>query len=99
VVDLSHAWIAANVKETATALLRAGQPASVSIDEGGALSGHVQVVTQAAASQFALIPADNAAGNFTKVVQRIPVRIAIDPSPRVAALRVGESVEVRIRVR
>jgi membrane fusion protein (multidrug efflux system) len=97
VVDVEHAWVAANVEETAAGGLRPGQPATIAIDEGGELTGHVEVVAQAAASQFALIPADNAAGNFTKVVQRIPVRIAIDPSPRVPSLRVGQSVVVQIR--
>ena len=99
VVDIAHAWIAANVEETASGLLRLGQAAEISIDEGGELSGRVDVITQSAASAFALIPADNAAGNYTKVVQRIPIRIAIDASPRVQALRAGQSVVVRIRVR
>lgn len=99
VIDLAHAWIAANVEETETGLVHRGQPVHISIDEGGELSGHVDVVTQSAASQFALIPADNAAGNFTKVVQRIPVRIAIDDTARVSSLRLGQSAEVRIRVR
>ncbi len=99
VVDIAHAWIAANVEETASGLLRLGQAADISIDEGGDLSGRVDVITQSAASAFALIPADNAAGNYTKVVQRIPIRIAIDASPRVRALRAGQSVVVRIRVR
>jgi membrane fusion protein (multidrug efflux system) len=99
IVDLAHAWIAANVEETASGLLRLGQPVAVSIDEGGELTGRVDVITQSAASSFALIPADNAAGNYTKVVQRIPIRVAIDPSPRIRTLRAGQSVEVRIRVR
>jgi membrane fusion protein (multidrug efflux system) len=99
IIDIAHAWIAANVEETASGLLRMGQVADISIDEGGDLSGRVDVITQSAASAFALIPADNAAGNYTKVVQRIPIRIAIDASPRVQALRAGQSVVVRIRVR
>ncbi|HEX7500205.1 MAG TPA: HlyD family secretion protein [Polyangia bacterium] len=99
IVDLAHAWIAANVEETASGLLRLGQPVAVSIDEGGELTGRVDVITQSAASSFALIPADNAAGNYTKVVQRIPIRVAIDPSPRIHTLRAGQSVEVRIQVR
>lgn len=99
IVDLGHAWIAANIEETSTGLLRPGQPVRIVIDEGGELSGRVDVITQSAASQFALIPADSAAGNFTKVVQRIPIHIAIDPSPRIRSLRIGQSVEVRVRVR
>ena len=99
IVDLAHAWIAANVEETSSGLLQVGQGADISVDEGGRLSGRVEVITQSAASAFALIPADNAAGNYTKVVQRIPIRIAIDANPRVQSLRAGQSVEVRIRVR
>jgi|GEM_PF-599756 len=99
IVDLAHAWIGANVEETASGLLRLGQPVAIAIDEGGELTGRVDVITQSAASSFALIPADNAAGNYTKVVQRIPIRVAIDPSPRIHTLRAGQSVEVRIRVR
>lgn len=98
VADTAHAWVAANVEETAAARVRPGEPVRIDVDEGGRLEGHVEVVTQAAASRFALIPADNAAGNFTKVVQRIPVRIAIDGAGA-RALRVGQSVVARIRVR
>ena len=54
-------------------------------------------VRRAAAGQFALIPSDNAAGNFIKLVQRIPIKVALDPHPG-RALRVGQSVEIRIRV-
>lgn len=99
IVDLGHAWIAANIEETSAGVLRPGQPVRIVVDEGGELSGRVDVITQSAASQFALIPADSAAGNFTKVVQRIPIHIAIDPSPRIQSLRIGQSVEVRVRVR
>jgi membrane fusion protein (multidrug efflux system) len=99
VVDIAHAWISANVEETSSGLVRSGQPVHIDVDEGGQLAGRVEAVIQSAASQFALIPADNAAGNFTKVVQRIPVRIALVSDARNAFLRVGESVEVRIRVR
>ncbi|HEX7602672.1 MAG TPA: efflux RND transporter periplasmic adaptor subunit [Polyangiaceae bacterium] len=99
IVDVKQAWIAANIEETSSGQLRPGQAVTIAVDEGGELTGHVDVITQSAASQFALIPSDNAAGNFTKVVQRIPIRVAIDPNPRVSSLRVGQSVELRIRVR
>lgn len=98
VADVDHAWIAANIEETAVGAVRHGQRVEVSVDEGGTLGGHVDVVTQSAASQFALIPADNASGNFTKVVQRIPIRVALDGAYS-RPLRVGQSVELRIRVR
>ncbi|MEO7994125.1 MAG: HlyD family secretion protein [bacterium] len=98
IVDVEHAWIAANVQETVAGRLKPGQPVTITIDEGGTLSGKVEVIEQSTASQFALIPSDNAAGNFTKVVQRIPIRVVLDPSERIGSLRVGESVVLRIRV-
>ncbi len=98
VADMAHAWVAANVEETAAGLVKPGQRARIEVDEGGEVEGKVEVVTRTAASRFALIPADNAAGNFTKVVQRIPLRIALEGA-QARALRVGQSVVARIRVR
>lgn len=98
VVDVDHAWITANIEETSVALVRAGQNVTVYIDEGGKLSGKVLEVRKATASTFALIPSDSSAGNFIKLVQRIPVKIALDPHPGIN-LRVGQSVEVKIKVR
>lgn len=98
-VDLSQAWIAANIEETAVERLRIGQSVHISLDAGGSLEGVVETVTRAAASQYALIPAENAAGNFTKVVQRIPIRIALAAGSPTQALRVGQSAVVRIDAR
>jgi multidrug resistance efflux pump len=98
VVDIDHAWVSANIEETEVALVKPGQGVSISVDEGGSLSGRVAEVRKAAAAQFALIPSDNAAGNFTKLVQRIPVKILLDPHPG-RILRVGQSVVIKIRVR
>lgn len=95
--DPGHAWVSANVEETEVAKLRPGQEVQIAVDEGGELHGRVEVVGVAAASQFALIPADSASGNFTKVVQRIPIRVALSGAHR--PLRVGQSVTIRIRVR
>lgn len=92
--DPGHAWVAANIEETEVARLRPGQEVRISVDEGGELQGRVEVVGQVAASQFALIPADSASGNFTKVVQRIPIRVALGGAHR--PLRVGQSVTIRI---
>lgn len=74
-------WVVANFKETQTKDMRQGQMASFSVDAlGGArLTGTVEAFAPATGSEFSLLRADNATGNFTKVVQRIPVRIAIDP--------------------
>jgi membrane fusion protein (multidrug efflux system) len=98
VADIDHAWVSANIEETAVAAVRIGQPVTVRIDEGGELSGKVQEVRAATASQFALIQSENPSGNFTKLVQRIPIKVALDPHPD-RTLRSGQSVEIRIRVR
>lgn len=98
VVDIDHAWVSANVEETSVADVKPGQKVTVYIDEGGILTGTVAEVRKATASTFALIPSDNAAGNFIKLVQRIPVKIILDPHPG-KTLRVGQSVEVKIKVR
>jgi RND family efflux transporter MFP subunit len=97
IADEAHAWIAANIEETAVGDVRIGQPVSITVDEGGKLEGRVSEIRSSVASQFALIPSDSGAGNFTKVVQRVPIKIAItDREER--ALRAGQSVEVKIRV-
>jgi membrane fusion protein (multidrug efflux system) len=98
VADIEHAWVAANVEENEIARVKPGQTVKISVDEGGTLTGRVAEVRKAAASAFALIPSDNASGNFTKVVQRIPVKIVLDPHPG-RTLRVGQSVIIRIRAR
>jgi membrane fusion protein (multidrug efflux system) len=98
VADLDHAWVAGNVEETEVGLLKPGQPAIVSVDEGGRIHGTVLEVRDATLSTFALLPSDNTSGNFIKLVQRVPVKIALDPHPG-RALRVGESVEFKVKVR
>lgn len=98
VVDIDHAWISANIEETSVALVKPGQNVNVYIDEGGKLTGKVLEIRKATASTFALIPSDSSSGNFIKLVQRIPVKIEIEPHPGIN-LRVGQSVEVKIRVR
>lgn len=74
-------WIIANFKETQLSGMRAGQPVSFTVDALGhaSLSGHIERFSPAAGSEFSVIRTDNATGNFTKVAQRVPVRIAIDP--------------------
>lgn len=98
IADVDHAWVEANIEETNVARLKVGQPVRIVIDEGGSLTGHVDEITSATAAQFSLLPAENAAGNFTKVVQRIPVKIALDPHPG-RILKAGQSVTVKIQVR
>jgi membrane fusion protein, multidrug efflux system len=95
VVPLPHVWVIANYKETQMTRVRLGQPARVTVDSfpGVVLHGHVDSWSPASGAQFALLPPDNATGNFTKVVQRIPVKIVLDPDPAVDdLLRPGMSV-------
>jgi membrane fusion protein, multidrug efflux system len=92
-------WIQANYRETQLGHVRQGDSADVRIDAlpSASFRGHVLEISPASGSQFALLPPDNATGNYTKVVQRIPVKIALDQGPDVAQLRPGFSAEVEIR--
>ena len=95
VVPLAAAYIVANYKETQLTDVRAGQPVAISVDTfpGVTLNGHVDSIAPASGQEFALLPPDNATGNFTKVVQRIPVKIVLDPGSKFAGeLRPGMSV-------
>ncbi|MFZ0015918.1 MAG: HlyD family secretion protein [Acetobacteraceae bacterium] len=94
-VPLPHVWVVANYKETQMTRVRIGQPARVTVDTfpGTVLHGHVDSWSPASGAQFSLLPPDNATGNFTKVVQRIPVKIVLEPDPAVDdLLRPGMSV-------
>jgi membrane fusion protein (multidrug efflux system) len=86
VVPASAAYIIANYKETQLTDVRPGQPVSIAIDmfPGVTFSGRVDSLAPASGQEFALLPPDNATGNFTKVVQRIPVKIVLDPSTELA---------------
>jgi membrane fusion protein (multidrug efflux system) len=100
-VDLvkGDVWIQANYKETQLANIRRGDVAEVTIDSfpGVILHGKVAEIAPASGSQFALLPPDNATGNFTKVVQRIPVKIKLDPGHSLKGrLRPGFSAVVTI---
>ena len=95
-------WVVANFKETQTAHMHIGQAASFTVDalEGAQVSGHIEQIAPATGSAFSVIKADNASGNFVKIVQRLPIRIAIDPDqPLAARLRPGMSVEVQVDTR
>ena len=98
-VPLTALYITANFKETQVGLMRPGQPASIEIDAlpGVKLDGHVESVSPGTGAQFSLLPPQNATGNFTKIVQRVPVRIAIDAGPEARKVLVpGLSVEVTV---
>jgi len=81
VVPLDQVWVEANFKETQIGHMQPGQPVNISIDSfsGETLHGHVDSLSPASGAKFSLLPPDNATGNFTKVVQRIPVKIIVDP--------------------
>jgi membrane fusion protein, multidrug efflux system len=99
---LPNVWVIANYKETQLTHMRAGERAEITVDTfpGHRLRGHVLAFAPGAGSQFALLPPDNATGNFTKVVQRIAVKIAIDDSDGLTdLLRPGMSVVARIDTR
>jgi len=98
IADMGHAWVSANILEKAVHDVKIGQQVYVSVDEGGELNGKVVDVRKASASMFALIPSDNASGNFVKVEQRIPIKIELEQHPG-RDLRVGESVQIRIKTR
>ena len=102
VVADTGTWITANFKETQLADLRVGQPVEIEVDayEGAMAHGRVESVSAATGSKFALLPPDNATGNFTKVVQRVPVRIVVtDGLGRDRPLRPGMSVVVHVDTR
>jgi membrane fusion protein (multidrug efflux system) len=94
-------WVLANYRETQLTNVKIGDQAELRIDQypGKVIRGKVQEIAPASGSQFALLPPDNATGNFTKVVQRIPVKIAIDDPTFAAKLRPGLSVIATVRTR
>jgi membrane fusion protein, multidrug efflux system len=94
-------WVIANYRETQLTNVKVGDPAEIHIDEypGKILKGKVLEIAPASGSQFALLPPDNATGNFTKVVQRIPVKIALDDESVAATLQPGLSVIATVRTR
>ncbi|HKB76104.1 MAG TPA: HlyD family secretion protein [Myxococcales bacterium] len=94
-------WVTANFRETQIQLMRPGQKASVHVDAiNRDYGGAVASFAGATGSRYSLLPPENASGNYVKVVQRIPVRITIDPGqPELERLRPGMSVEPKVRVR
>ena len=99
VVPLGRTYIVANFKETQVGKIRIGQTVHIKADAfpGQEFEGRVDSFAPATGSEFAMIPVENDTGNFTKITQRVPVRIALEPgSPLAAALRPGLSVEVKV---
>ena len=95
----SKRWVQANYKETQLTNVKVGDAAEIRVDQfpGQVFKGKVIEIAPASGSQFALLPPDNATGNFTKVVQRIPVKIALDDNEQANHLRPGLSVTATVR--
>jgi membrane fusion protein (multidrug efflux system) len=102
IVPIGDLYLEANFKETQLGLMRAGQPATIRVDAlpDRTFHGTVQSFAPGTGSEFALLPAQNATGNFTKIVQRVAVRIHLDATPENASVLVpGLSVRVRVDTR
>jgi membrane fusion protein (multidrug efflux system) len=99
IIPLEEVWVTANFKETQLRDMRPGQSAVIDVDAYGGreFKGHIESLAAATGSRFSLLPPENATGNFVKVVQRVPVRIAIDEKQDAQqVLRPGMSVNVRV---
>src|SRR6478735_2145861 len=94
-------WVTGNFKETQVAKMRVGQPASVEVDafSGTSIEGELESFSGATGAKFTLLPPDNATGNFTKVVQRLPVRVHLHALPAGITLRPGMSVDLTVDTR
>jgi len=99
--QIGDLWVTANFRETQIDLMRIGQPADVHVDAiDRNYQGKVESFAGATGSRYSLLPPENASGNYVKVVQRVPVRIRLDPGqPEMERLRPGMSVEPKVKVR
>jgi membrane fusion protein (multidrug efflux system) len=100
IVPIAELYVVANFKETQTARMTAGQAATVEVDAlpGVALKGEVESFAPGSGSQFSLLPFEPGTGNFTKIVQRVPVRIRFAAGESLASLRPGLSTTVTVRL-
>ena len=97
IIDPNRVWVNANIEEAKVARVRVGQPVEVHVDATGqTVNGRVMSIAPASAATFSLLPQNNASGNFTKVTQYVPVKIAVETGD--AVLPLGTSVAVKIRV-
>ena len=96
----SEVWVVANFKETQLKRMKPGQRAEIKVDAyGHTLSGHIDSLQSGTGSRFSLLPPENAAGNFVKVVQRVPVKIVLDNTEEVQRLVPGLSVEAEVEAK
>jgi membrane fusion protein (multidrug efflux system) len=101
IVPLDEVWITANFKETQLRHMRANQKVDISVDSNGrTYTGHVDSIAGATGPVFSLLPPENATGNYVKIVQRVPVKIVLEPGEnRDLQLRPGMNVEATVHVR
>jgi membrane fusion protein (multidrug efflux system) len=102
IVQTEDVWVTANYKETQLKDIRVGQAATVSVDAlgGKKFAAHVDSIAPATGAKFSLLPAENATGNFVKVVQRVPVKLALEPgADRDHLLKPGLSATATVRTK
>jgi membrane fusion protein (multidrug efflux system) len=100
-VESGKIWAEANFKETQLSLMQVGQPVEIHIDAypDSLFTGKVASFSPASGSEFSILPAENATGNFTKIVRRVPVKIFFDDNAETALLKSGLSATVKVRVK
>lgn len=100
-VASSSTWVVANFKETQLETMKVGQPVKLEVDAypNEEFSGHIESLSAATGARFALLPPDNASGNFVKVTQRVPVKIVLDKADPQHPLRAGMSVNAIVTVK
>jgi len=100
ITSLADLWVTANFKETQLRRMQPGLHADIAVDAfGGSVSGHVDSIAAATGATFSLLPPENASGNFVKVVQRVPVKIALDAPQAAGQLRPGMSATVTVHLK
>ena len=101
IVPLDDVWVTANFKETQLKYMRPGQRAEIKVDANGrTYKGHVDSIAGSSGARLSLLPPENATGNYVKVVQRVPVKIVLDPGQNYDHyLRLGMSVEPKVFVK
>jgi membrane fusion protein (multidrug efflux system) len=101
IVPLEDVWVTADFKETQLKGMRVGQSAKIKVDSNGrTYNGHVDSFANSSGARLSLLPPENATGNYVKVVQRIPVKIVLEPGQnKDLSLRLGMSVEAKVYVK
>jgi membrane fusion protein (multidrug efflux system) len=100
-LETNKVWLEANFKETQIENMKIGQPVEVEVDAYPDLifTGKIDSFSPASGSEFSILPPENATGNFTKIVRRVPVKIVFDANEKTALLKSGFSVNVKVQVK